>query len=590
MAKTPQSAPVNLRSILDAPFKFRPIGPRADDASRSAEALRVGIALHRADQLDEAAKYYHEALFLDPTSALAWNALGCWRVWRGDLSDAMRAFTQALDWEPDRAGIWSNLALTYWHADCLEDAERAATEALNRAPDPAFFRDQLCLLGHVYMALGRADLAVERYDRAFDTAPTETAAFCRVYARMLRPQTPEEQRRVREEYARLLMRGITPMAVEPADRDPDRPLRVGYLSGNYASHSAAHMWRMILLSHDPKAVVPFAYSTRAAHPEDTHQDDFKREVRHWRDLTALDDERATARILQDELDILVDLMGHTIAHRLGIFARKPAPIQVTGWGYAHSVGLPTIDAFVADDYTVPPEDEPHFVERIERLPCLVSFDPPRESPPEQTEPPCIRFGSLTFGAFGRPEKMTPETLGLYARVLQAVPESRILFKEHGFRLPEVARGIRARLVALGIDGARVQVLPSTTRWHHLAAMRELLDVALGASPHQGAVGLCESLWMGVPSVERTGRTVGERTSASILHALQLDRWIARSDDEYVSIAVNLGRHCLAQRDGEVKRHSWELRERLRNSVLCQPEYVREVEAMYRRLWHRYLGT
>jgi predicted O-linked N-acetylglucosamine transferase (SPINDLY family) len=353
---------------------------------------------------------------------------------------------------------------------------------------------------------------------------------------------------------------------------------VGYVSGDFRSHSAATTFAPIL-AHDPRQVTVVCYSDVAVPDHKTAL--FASQVATWRTVAGWTDEALAEQVRADQIDILVDLGGHSGKTRLLMFARNPAPVQVTAWGYITGTGLDAIDAMFADAVVVRPEEHRSNAEEIVNLPSVVCMDPMAQLP-DVGPSPAIKQGALTFGCFNGSYKLSPAVLDTWAGIVAAVPGARMLFKSHGLDDAENRARVLAAFASHGVGLERVDVLGATTRDEHLAIYQRV-DVQLDPFPVGGGVTTFEGLMMGVPCVTRLGDRISGRNSASFLTSVGLGELVARTPDNYLAIAIGLA-----------ERIEWlaSLRSTLRERVLASPignreVYVRHVEAAYRTLWRRW---
>lgn len=352
------------------------------------------------------------------------------------------------------------------------------------------------------------------------------------------------------------------------DPDPHRPLRVGYVSGNFNFHSACTIFAPVVLGHGPELEV-FCYSSMRPEDQDAVTEAFAAET-HWRDVYEWSDPAMADLIVRERIDILVDLSGFTPWNRLPVFAMRPAPVQVHGWGYALPTTFPCFDAFLADPVALPPAWRVA-MERVVDLPCILAHAD-RTMFGEPGALPCLFGEAPVFGSFNRPAKVDDRSLQLWREVLDAVPGSTLVLKFGGYTA-------QFREHANRVLGGRARFPGATSIQDHVAAY-QAIDLALDPLAQSGGVTTLEALWMGVPVVTLPRRNVGTRTCASALTVLGLqEAFVATSAADYVEKAaawVTTRRHELAQiRAG--------LRERMRASALCAG-YVEAVEAAYRMLW------
>ena len=286
-------------------------------------------------------------------------------------------------------------------------------------------------------------------------------------------------------------------------------------------------------------------------------------------------------IRQDEIDILVDLSGHSAGGRLLVFARKPAPIQITAWGYIGGTGMKAIDVFFADPVAVPPEEKQFYVEEVRYLPSMVgAFFP--EPFPAVTSLPALAEKDITFGSFNRLVKTSEEAYRVWSQVLLAIPGSRMVLKTAELDDAGMRARVLEKLTRAGVAPERIMLLGRTSWRDHVAAFNQI-DITLDPFPHGGGVTTLEGLMMGVPVITLRWPTLVGRLSASILTTLGLTDWIAETAEQYVEIAVQKAQDLTALAD---------LRQRLRpiftSSIIGDADaYVRAVEQEYRTLWREW---
>ncbi len=278
------------------------------------------------------------------------------------------------------------------------------------------------------------------------------------------------------------------------------------------------------------------YSDRMVEDDLTRR--FQAAAAQWRDVAGVSDQRLAEQIRADQIDILFDLAGHTAHNRLLVFARKPAPIQVTWAGYVGSTGLKAMDYLIADRYEIPPDAERHYRERLLRMPDgYVCYDPPVYAP-QVARLPALDHGQVTFGCFNNPAKITPQAIEVWARILRQLPGARLVLKYKGWSDCGVARRFTEMFAAQAIDPGRLELLGSSPHVKLLAEYNRI-DLALDPFPYNGGLTTCEALWMGVPVVTCPSETFASRHSLSHLSNVGLTETIARDLDEYVELAVSL---------------------------------------------------
>jgi len=494
--------------------------------------------------------------------------------------EAEALFRRALEVAPDSALAHSNLAgLLADRRDFSAAMDHLAT-ALRLDPECAYAHS---ILSSCHMARGDHAAAVDHYRRALALAPDDLALHGDLLASLVYAEevSPEEILAVHRAWGEAVRAVVPPVARPPWDGAVGRPLRVGYVSADLRRHSVAAFLEPILAAHHPEAVEVTCYSN-VAEP-DAVTERLRGLVPRWRDIAALDDEAAAAQVVEDGIDVLVDLSGHTARHRLSLFARRPAPVQAAYLGYATTTGLEAMDFRITDPWLDPPPFESHYTEQLWRLPeGHLCYRPPDCSPEGEvaTSPP----RTTTFGSFNDMIKVGRGVVRLWAGLLRAVEGSRLLLKNGSLRDPETCRLVCDRFAEAGVAEERLELVGwSDSQEAHLALYRRV-DIGLDTYPYSGATTTCEALWMGVPVITLIGDRAASRYSATLLHQVGLDALVADDPDAFVAIAADLA----TDRDRLATLRAT-LRQRMEGSLLCQPTpFTRELERAYRgmaeRLW------
>jgi protein O-GlcNAc transferase len=317
---------------------------------------------------------------------------------------------------------------------------------------------------------------------------------------------------------------------------PGRPLRIGYVSADLCQHTVGLFVKDVLKAHDPAQVTVLAYH---AGPVKDWVTEAIRAVCAWRDINALDDAALATQIRQDQIDVLVDLSGHTAGSRLSVFAHRPAPVQVAWLGYFATTGLACLDAVLLDAWHAPPGTEAQFIEPILRLPTgRLCYQPVPWAPPQIAPPPGLQAGHITFGCFNNTGKLNGGVFDLWARVLGAVPDSRLILKWRTLVDEPLCDSIRGAFASRGIDPARLELRPAS---FHVGLLKQYadIDIALDPFPFTGGLTSCEALWMGVPVITWPQSRVVSRQTFALLSAIGLPELAAQDADDYVRIAQAL---------------------------------------------------
>jgi predicted O-linked N-acetylglucosamine transferase (SPINDLY family) len=351
-------------------------------------------------------------------------------------------------------------------------------------------------------------------------------------------------------------------------------LRIGY-SSSFSLASTRHLGLAGIRAHDPGAVEVFAYRQRLAGGGDAP--DLGPATRAIRDISDLDDHAAAAAIAADRLDLLVDLSGHTPGNRLGVFAERPVPVQATWIESFFTTGLAAVDWFITDREHSPEDLEQGLVEKPLRLDRpRFCYEPPADAP-EVAPVPSRKNGYVTFGCFNYPPKLAPAVVEAWAAILKELPGARLRLKWWSMTEPAVAAAFRSRFAAHGIAAERLELSGASAHRDLLAEYGDI-DVALDPFPFTGGVTTCEALWMGVPVVARTGRTVIERQSAALLTSVGAGDLVAASAEDYRRIALGIAE----DEPGRIERRR-SLRRSMRESKLTDgADMARALEAAYRR--------
>jgi predicted O-linked N-acetylglucosamine transferase (SPINDLY family) len=549
-------------------------------APRHGQALHLlGHVLTLQGRAEEAAQALRRLTACLPRSAEAWFSLGAALRALDRPSEAAQAFDTAAGLDAGLAAAPAAAADALASLGRLDEAEERYLRAIAAAPR---FAEAHYNYGNLLHRSGRIEEAVAAYRRALEIRPDFVRAHSNlVYALNFSPAyDPDTVFREHLEWARRHASALAPARSAYAGApEPRRRLRVGYVSPNFREHAVACFFEPLLRHHDRERFSIHLYSD-VARP-DARTARLRAFGDTWREIAGLGDEAVADLVARDAVDILVDLTGHTEGHRLLVFARRPAPVQVTWMGYANTTGLAAMDYRVVDAITDPPGfTERWHSERLVRLArTYLAFEPPRESP-AVAPPPRRARGYVTFGSFNAFAKIAPPVIETWARVLSAVPGSRLLM----VTVPEGSareRVLRA-FAAHGIAPERLD-LRGTLAFADFLAAHAQADIALDPFPFAGTTTTCHTLWMGVPVVTLAGRTHAARVGASLLSAVGLAEWVARDPEEYVALAARL-----ASDGPALDALRAELRDRVLGSPLADGAgFARDFEDALRKMWEDY---
>jgi protein O-GlcNAc transferase len=553
---------------------------RLDPDSAQAH-YQLGRAHRTRGELDLAAAEYAQALRLAPELAEAHYNLGLLERDRGRTSEALASFQRAARLGPKMIDAHLCLANLYL---ALEDPDQAVAASRTAV---ALGADSLSAAAHLAAALqaqGDLDGAIAAHRRAVELQPDSPVAHSNLlYILNFHPaqsaaQLFAEHRAWAERHAEPLTVAAAP---HQSDRDPARRLRVGYVSAHFREHSVSFFSLPLLAAHDRDQFETFAYSN--SRDTDAITERFQRSA-VWRPIEGVSDEAVAQQIREDQIDILVDLTGHIGGNRLPVFARRPAPVQVTYLGYQNTTGMSAMDYRLTDAHADPPgTTDAFYTEKLVRLPDRFFCYRPPEAAPEVNELPALASGRVTLGWLNFLAKTTPEAIQMWSRLLCAVPNAQLVVL--AYRPGVFEERVLDAMSASGVDPARVEIVnwrppDAYLRLHHR------IDIALDSFPFNGHTTICNALWMGVPSVVRQGSSYASRFGGSALMNLGLEDLIARSDEEYIEIVTRLA--------GDLTKLA-ELRRGLRARVAASPlvdakSFTRHVEQAYRQMWHQWCRT
>jgi protein O-GlcNAc transferase len=543
---------------------------------------QFGLARARfaLNQIEAAVEGFQHALRLRPDYVEALSNLGVALIELHRVDEAIVCLRRALALNPIRPELHFNLGRALRDGPDAEAIERHLRDALEIQPEYPEARVELAQL---LLNLGRREEAVEHLRYTVETSPESAVAISALlmtlnYDPDMTPDALAQEHR--QLGAAISARAPAfPRRVRQA-AEPDRRLRLGYLSPDFRAHSCAYFIEPLFQAHDRTQFELFAYSTVPA--EDGVTARLKALVDQWRPVRLWAEEAVADQMAKDGIDILVDLAGHTSGGRPRLLAMKPAPLLFTWLGYPNSTGLEAVDYRITDAIADPPgAGDDRYVERLLRLPGgFLCYRPPADAPEPALHGPSVR-GTPVFGCFNTAAKLNASVAGLWSRILTAVPGSRLKLRAHQFQYPAAVEATRRLFAAAGLDPARLDLSP----WRRTVAegLKDYddVDLALDPFPYNGTTTTCEALWMGVPVVSLAGQSHAGRVGASILTAAGIqDRCLAQSLDDYVCKAVALigDRTQLADWRAQLRRS-------LATTTLMEPRrFAREMEGVLRTCW------
>lgn len=566
--------PAEAMESFDRGLAIRPKNPDA--------LMNRGNALLRLGRAQEALELYDRALLLSPKNAILLGNRSAALLELQRPLEALDCCDQALAIDPEDANAHGNRGAALLSLKRHPEAADSFHRALELNPKNA---EVLLNQGTVLHLLGRHGEAIASYRAALAVQPDMAAAHSNLI--FILDYIPElgfqEHQEVRKDFFKAQAIHLSTLGTTfPNDRNPARRLVLGYVSADFRNHSAASCFGPVLKHHHKADFKLICYS--GVKIEDEWTATFRALADEWRSTLLLSDEDLAAQIRSDGVDILIDLSGHSAGNRLGVFARKPAPIQVTAWGHGGGTGLPMIDYQLTDPVMIPPEVRPLFAEEAYDLPASLPFEAPVFAP-EIMEPPVGRKGYLTFGSLNKFTKVTPEAMDLWARILNTVPSAHLLLKDGPFGQADEQARAKAFFAGKGIAAERLDLRGQTSHLQHLEAYHEV-DIVLDTFPQNGGLTTWEALWMGVPVITKLGNQPSSRLSGGILHALALGDWVSLDEDGYVALAVQKASDLSA-----LSAFRRDIRRRISESPAGNPElYTEAVEKGYREMWRRWVES
>lgn len=572
--------------------------------------FNLGVLLFCQDQPGEATRTLLKLLELEPNHADGIFYLGLLSDKMGDSGNAIELINHAISLAPDQPIYHLNLALIYDRAGAPEQTiKHMQIAATLPIPHTATILGEIALLyaklgkiaeafsyanealqlnpelfsGHLALGLanyssGNEEAAIACYQQAIRLMPDNATIHSDLLFFMLRSRKIDNQALfdAHLRFAHTFEQPLKKLWKKHTNTPlPHRKLKVGYVSADFCDHSVAMFIRPILANHARQDFTVYCYYNH------TNQDTVSLELQgyadHWVPCLHLSDDELSARIRQDEIDILIDLSGHTALNRLLVFARKPAPIQITWLGYAGTTGLSSMDYRFTDQYLDPPGlTDSYHSEQLIRLSSSYTFGL-HFQPPDITPLPAISGQPFTFACLNAHSKISDENIALWAEILKRTPGSRIMF---GNSQGEAARNrLTQAFAAQGIDASRLLLQPRVTTYEFLA-LHQSIDMALDPFPYNGGTTTVLAILMGVPVVTLSGTRTVSRCGAGILGTVGLPDWIAETPDQYISIAVKHAQDLNALANiRQNLRQQW-----LHSSVGDSAAYTREIESTYRRLW------
>lgn len=545
-----------------------------------AEALHLlGLIAHHNGDIPSAIHFIERAVVANPKSEVYLGNLGIMHNMLGHTQSAAHALERALAINPNSAAIYMNLGVVYTREGRYDDSIRAYRKAIALKPDFAEAYNNLGMdLEHKALlteATEQFKLAL-KYNPQFQNARQNLLFLLSYYSLSTPEQVLEEHRQWDNIYG---TRGRQHQFTHSRHGDPSKRLRIGYLSPDFRRHPVSTFIEPLLAKHHRDQVEIFCYAE--VFEPDAVTKHLQSLADHWRSTINTSDEQVARMIHDDQIDILIDLAGHTAFNRLPVFTYKPAPIQATYLGYCATTGLQAMDYWITDNILHPENTHDCASETIFRLSrCWVVYQPPAGAPDVL---PRLVHTPLTFGSFNNTRKLGDAVVSAWCTILDRIPNSRLLLKSRYLDHPHERQLIADKFQQRGVGPDRLQLQGASPFPDYLNVYNEV-DIALDTFPRSGGTTAADALWMGLPVITLAGQRYVERLAASKLSAINRSEWIAKTVEEYIEIAVSLANN--PQLRAELRQTQ---RAAMAVSPLCDGEgLATALENAYRTMWRNYL--
>ncbi len=497
------------------------------------DALHLfGLVCHQKGDHDTAISFIQQAVDQDPDQPVLRNNLGDAMRQAGNPGGAIEHLLKALELRPEYAGAHLNAGAAFLAVGEHDAALVHAREACRIEPNWAesWYNLGLVLRDHVML-----EESIDALGKALELRPDYPAAAMRfLYTLNLLPG--RDRKWIAEQHQRVMTQVFGTRRHMVVEKRQNERVRLGYVSGDFCAHAVAYFFEPVLEHHSRSEFEIFCYSNVSK--PDFLTERFKKLAEHWFDVSDWNDDTVCEQIRSDRIDILVDLAGHTSHGRLGVFARKPAPVQISYLGYPTTTGLAEMDYRIVDEYTAPANEVLAGTELLLRLPTPFACYRPAKHTPSVQPAPVLRNGYVTLGCLHRLEKITTEVIETWAEILQKNPGSRLLLARDQLDDWHQAR-LQDLFLEQGIEASRLVMIYHTGRKQSFFELFSDIDIMLDAFPWSGHTMACCALWMGVPVVTLKGTNHAGRMAAGVLDVIGLDQWVAENTDSYVRTVTDL---------------------------------------------------
>lgn len=508
------------------------------EASDINNMLQYGLKLLRSNDLKQAKSVFKKVLTGNPRHADTLNYLGSIEASFGNIDQATRFFERAIALKPRNYNYYNNfgyaLELNKRYAEAIEILKRSIE--LN----PGYSRAYLNL-GNAYKGIDDISMAYKCYQKSLQIQPDLFLACSNLLylSNTLPYYTNKEIYKLHTENIAIFKennsRFIAPHKNSP---DPQRKLRIGYMSSDFREHSCSYFIEPILNNHDPEKFELYAYYNYTAIDNTTER--IQKYFDVWRVTANHSDKEIAEAIRADNIDILIDLSGYTAHSPVLVLTHRPAPVQISWMGYPNTTGITDAGYRITDSYSDPVDSAGEFyTETLLRMPdCFLVYKPPTDAP-NVAEIPFKKNGFITFGSFNNNVKINEKVISLWSKILKSIPDSKLLLKSAGFDNNEVRKKLFKQFETQNIREDRIILSGKMESTRDHLMLYNKVDIGLDTFPYNGTTTTYEALWMGVPVITLKGDCHRARVGTSILCNVKLSEWVAENEDEYIAIAKKM---------------------------------------------------
>lgn len=537
--------------------------------------FNYGLALRDAGKFDGAIEVFKKSLIKDPDNTEMLDCLAHAYIMAGHQDKAAEVFKTSLKINPNQAETQSNLGSIYQAQGELGKAEQCYRQALRLNPQINISDN----LGSVLISQGRYRESIEVCRSGLIKQPKNARVFSNLLL-MLNYMEDISQEEMFDEHNKWSQVFEDPLNYMDHDvyHHHKESLRIGYYSPDFREHSVAYFIEPIIEHHNKDKFSTYAYYP--SKKEDAVTERLKERFNTWRDVYNRSADEIAEVIKADEIDILIDLAGHTANNSLLSFAKKPAPVQITYLGYPNTTGVKAIQYRITDNIADPEGQDEYYSEQLCRLPgCFLTYKP-GENSPEVSEPPVIKNAYITFGSFNNLAKINDSVINVWSEVLKKLANSRLLIKNPSLTDVTTREAYVEKFKQCGIEDKRIKLIGHTpTRYQHLSMYADI-DIALDTFPYNGTTTTCEALWMGVPVISLCGDHHAARVGASLLSAANKSEWIAYSEEGYIEKALSLAENTEILKSNREKQRDF-----ISNTPLLDNRaFVISLENAYQKIW------